>query len=47
MDINTIAARHHTWVERMDWHNKSVLEALAIHSKMEVNDARGTRGRSF
>lgn len=93
MDINTIAARQYAWVERMGWHNKTVLEALAliasevgeavnecrgekptealgeeladiilrvadlaqcqgidlasaIKSKMDVNEKRGTRGRS-
>ena len=50
MNINTIAARHHAWVERMGLHNKSVLEALALIASEvgeAVNEARGTRGRSF
>lgn len=92
MKINEMAAKQFNWVERMGWHNKSVLEALAliasevgeavnecrgeaptpdfateladiilrvadlahwqgidleaiIVAKMEVNEARGTRGR--
>ena len=92
MNINEIAAKQYDWVERMGWHNKTVLEALAliasevgeavnecrgdvptqelgteladiilrvadlahwqgidldaaIAAKMEINEARGTRGR--
>lgn len=30
MNWNDIAARHYDWVERMGWHNKTVLEALAL-----------------
>ena len=30
MQINEIAARQYDWVERMGWHNKTVLEALAL-----------------
>ena len=29
MQINEIAAKQYDWVERMGWHNKTVLEALA------------------
>ena len=90
--INEICAKQYDWVERMGWHNKTVLEALAliasevgeavnecrgieptpefateladiilriadlaawqkidlaavIRAKMDVNEARGTRGR--
>ena len=44
MDINEIAVKHHDWVERMGWHNKTVLEALAlIGSEVgeAVNECRG------
>jgi NTP pyrophosphatase (non-canonical NTP hydrolase) len=44
MDINEIAAKQHDWVERMGWHNKTVLEALAlIGSEVgeAVNECRG------
>ena len=30
MEINKLAAKQHDWVERMGWHNKTVLEALAL-----------------
>lgn len=30
MQWNILAAAHYDWVERMGWHNKSVLEALAL-----------------
>lgn len=30
MDFTSIGLRHHDWVERMGWHNKTVLEALAM-----------------
>jgi dimeric dUTPase (all-alpha-NTP-PPase superfamily) len=30
MDLNTIAEKQFDWVERMGWHNKTVLEALAL-----------------
>ena len=38
MDINEIALRHYRWVERMDWHNKTVLECLALIAS-EVGEA--------
>lgn len=44
MGINDIASRQHDWVERMGWHNKTVLEALAlIGSEVgeAVNECRG------
>lgn len=44
MDINEIARRQYDWVERMGWHNKTVLEALAlIGSEVgeAVNECRG------
>jgi hypothetical protein len=30
MDINKIAEQNYAWVERMGWHNKTTLEALAL-----------------
>ena len=30
MHLNEIATKHNEWVERMGWHNKTVLEALAL-----------------
>lgn len=30
MDIHSIAARAHAWVESVGWHNKTDLEALAL-----------------
>lgn len=30
LDLNEVARRHFDWVERMGWHNKTVLEALAL-----------------
>lgn len=44
MDINEIAEKQFAWVERMGWHNKTVLEALAlIGSEVgeAVNECRG------
>jgi NTP pyrophosphatase (non-canonical NTP hydrolase) len=44
MGINEIARSQHDWVERMGWHNKTVLEALAlIGSEVgeAVNECRG------
>lgn len=38
MHINDIAAKHHAWVERMGWHNKTVLESLALVAS-EVGEA--------
>lgn len=38
MNIDEVAARQHDWVERMGWHNKSVLEALALIAS-EVGEA--------
>lgn len=46
MNINEIAAKQHDWVERMGWHNKTTLEALAlIGSEVgeAVNECRGDR----
>lgn len=44
MNINEIAAKQYDWVERMGWHDKTVLEALAlICSEVgeAVNECRG------
>ncbi|MBK3780139.1 hypothetical protein G3A43_07700 [Paraburkholderia aspalathi] len=30
MQLNELAIRHHAWVERMGWHNTSVLESLGL-----------------
>jgi len=38
MDLNDLAARHYEWVEQMGWHNKTVLEALALIAS-EVGEA--------
>ena len=42
--INEIAAKQHEWVERMGWHNKTVLESLALIASEvgeAVNECRG------
>ena len=44
MQINDIAAKQFDWVERMGWHNKTVLEALALIASEvgeAVNEYRG------
>lgn len=38
LDINKIGAMHFDWVERMGWHNKTVLEALALIAS-EIGEA--------
>lgn len=38
MKINQIAEENYQWVESMRWHNKSVLEALALVAS-EVGEA--------
>lgn len=38
MDWNGIAQKHYDWVERMGWHNKTVLESLALIAS-EVGEA--------
>lgn len=43
--INEIAQNHHDWVERMGWHNKTPLEALALIASEvgeAVNECRGS-----
>ena len=44
MHINDIATKHSAWVELMGWHNKTVLEALALIASEvgeAVNECRG------
>lgn len=44
MDINLIAENQYHWVERMGWHNKTPLEALALIASEvgeAVNECRG------
>lgn len=46
MDINELAVRQYDWVERMGWHNKTVLEALALIASEvgeAVNECRGEK----
>jgi NTP pyrophosphatase (non-canonical NTP hydrolase) len=38
MKINEIAEKNYQWVEQMGWHNKTVLEALALVAS-EVGEA--------
>ncbi len=38
MNINEIAEKQYEWVERMGWHNKTVLESLALIAS-EVGEA--------
>ena len=38
MKINDIAQQNYQWVEKMGWHNKTVLEALALVAS-EVGEA--------
>jgi NTP pyrophosphatase (non-canonical NTP hydrolase) len=44
MSLNELADKHFEWVERMGWHNKTVLEYLAlICSEVgeAINECRG------
>jgi len=38
MTLNEVAEKNHLWVEKMGWHNKTVLEALALVAS-EVGEA--------
>lgn len=38
MKLNRIAARQFEWVERMGWHNKTIIEALALIAS-EIGEA--------
>lgn len=44
MNINELCEKQYDWVERMGWHNKTVLEALALIASEvgeAVNECRG------
>jgi len=44
MDINNMAKKHHAWVDLMGWHNKTVLESMALIASEvgeAVNECRG------
>ena len=44
MTINDLAVKHHEWIERMGWHNKTPLEMLALVTSEvgeAVNECRG------
>lgn len=44
MNINKIAELNYEWVERMGWHNKTTLEALALVASEvgeAINECRG------
>lgn len=40
IDLNAISDQHFAWVERMGWHNKTVLESLALIAS-EIGEAAG------
>lgn len=40
LDLNAISEVHYDWVERMGWHNKTVLESLALIAS-ELGEAAG------
>lgn len=44
MNINKLAEQNYDWVERMGWHNKTTLEALALVASEvgeAINECRG------
>jgi NTP pyrophosphatase (non-canonical NTP hydrolase) len=46
MGINELAAQNYAWVERMGWHNKTTLEALALVASEvgeAINECRGEK----
>lgn len=46
MNINKIAELNYEWVERMGWHNKTTLEALALVASEvgeAINECRGEK----
>lgn len=46
MEINELARKQFDWVARMGWHNKTVLEALALIASEvgeAVNECRGDK----
>ncbi|NQY35520.1 MAG: hypothetical protein HRT37_11220 [Alteromonadaceae bacterium] len=45
-DVNDLCVKHFDWVERMGWHNKTPLEALALIASEvgeAVNECRGEK----
>lgn len=46
MEINEIAEKHYNWIEKMNWHNATVLESLALVASEvgeAVNECRGAK----
>lgn len=46
MHLKELAAKHYQWVEKMGWHNKTALEALALVASEvgeAVNECRGEK----
>lgn len=46
MKINELAKKNYDWVERMGWHNKTTLEALALVASEvgeAINECRGEK----
>jgi NTP pyrophosphatase (non-canonical NTP hydrolase) len=46
MTLNQMAKQHYAWVESVGWHNKSVLEQLALIASEvgeAVNECRGDK----
>ncbi|MBA6392282.1 hypothetical protein H4J38_16065 [Colwellia sp. BRX10-3] len=46
MNINKLAEQNYNWVERMGWHNKTTLEALALVASEvgeAINECRGEK----
>ncbi len=46
MNINKLAEQNYDWVERMGWHNKTTLEALALVASEvgeAINECRGEK----
>lgn len=44
LNISELAEKHHAWIESMGWHNKSVLENLALVASEvgeAINECRG------
>ena len=39
MNLNELARKHYEWVEAMNWHNKTVLEVLALIGSVEIGEA--------
>ncbi len=46
MNINKLAEQNYDWVEHMGWHNKTILEALALVASEvgeAINECRGDK----